>query len=389
MNTAHLNIGYIPLTDAAPLIVAHELGFAEEEGVALSLTRAPSWSTLRDLLAFGQIQAAHMLSSVPVASALGLMAGLPRLNALMVTSLNGNVFGVGAETAKILEKRGYGFDFHDAQTAGLAIANLPRPLRIGVPFVLSMHAELVTIWLSSFGMEAGKDFQIHAVPPQKMAEAIQNNEIDAFCVGEPWGSVTVEKAAGALVLPGAAIWSCAPEKVLAAREDWISDNPVHVSRLMRAVWRACCWLSVRGNRTMAAELLSREDYLALDSEIVDRALSGRFIVNSDGDLRRYPEYLLFEGDGASFPWRSQASWIADHLIRRFGLPASVSAKDAADVFRADLYRQNLEPLGADLPLTSSKVEGALSLATEVPTISGSMILGRNSFFDGQIYDPGQ
>jgi NitT/TauT family transport system ATP-binding protein len=88
-------------------------------------------------------------------------------------------------------------------------------------------------------------------------------------------------------------------------------------------------------------------------------------------------------------WRSQASWIADHLIKRFGLPASVNAKDAADVFRADLYRQNLEPLGADLPLTSSKVEGALALATEVPTISGSMILGRNSFFDGQIYDPGQ
>lgn len=389
MSMLQVKAGYIPLIDAAPLIVAHELGFAEEEGLALELEAAPSWSTLRDLLAFGQIQAAHMLSPVPVASALGLLAGLPRLNALMVTSANGNVFGVSKAMSELLEAGGFDYEFHDATKAGKAIASLPRPLRIGVPFDLSMHSELITLWLSSFGMQKGKDFQIMAVPPPLMARAIENQELDAFCVGEPWGSITVERAAGALILPSAAIWSCAPEKVLAAREDWISENPSAVSALMRAVWRACTWLASPGNKTMAAELLSASDYLGLGSEIVDRALSGRFIVNSDGDLRRFDDFMLFAGDGICFPWRSQGRWIADRLARRFDLTGQAMLDDAEQVFRSDLYRETLLPLGAEMPLRSSKVEGALAQPTEVQTLSGSMILGRNCFFNGEIFDPGQ
>ncbi|MFY0595143.1 MAG: ABC transporter substrate-binding protein [Cognatishimia sp.] len=389
MTKHHIKAGYIPLIDAAPLIVAHEMGFAEEEGVTLALEAAPSWSTLRDLLAFGQIQAAHMLSPVPVASALGLLAGLPRLNALMVTSANGNVFGVSKEMSDQLEAAGFDYQFQDATSAGRAIASLPRPLRIGVPFDLSMHSELITLWLSSFDLEKGKDFQIMAVPPPMMARAIENRELDAFCVGEPWGSITVERAAGSLILPGAAIWSCAPEKVLAAREDWIADNPAAVSALMRAVWRACVWLSTPGNKTMAAEILSADVYLGLGSEIIDRALSGRFIVNSDGDLRRFDDFMLFAGDGICFPWQSQGRWIADRLSKRFDLASNVHLDDAQKVFRSDLYRDNLMPIGAEMPLRSSKVEGALANPVEVPTISGSMILGRNCFFNGEIFDPGQ
>ncbi|UZD90756.1 ABC transporter substrate-binding protein [Cognatishimia activa] len=389
MSGQQIKAGYMPLIDAAPLIVAHELGFAEEEGIALELEAAPSWSTLRDLLAFGQIQAAHMLSPVPVASSLGLLAGLPRLDALMVTSANGNVFGVSKEMSERLEADGFAYPFHDAEKAGLAIASLPRPLRIGVPFDLSMHSELITLWLSNFGMVKGEDFHIMAVPPPMMARAIERRELDAFCVGEPWGSITVERAMGALILPGAAIWSCAPEKVLAAREDWIAENPTAVSALMRAVWRACVWLAVPGNKTMAAELLSSETYLGLGSEIIDRALSGRFIVNSNGDLRRFDGFMLFAGDGICFPWQSQGRWIAERLVKRFNLSADVRPEDAQKVFRSDLYREYLMPIGAEMPLSSAKVEGALDAPTEVPTVSGSMILGRNCFFNGEIFDPGQ
>ncbi|CUI39553.1 ABC transporter substrate-binding protein [Cognatishimia activa] len=389
MSLKIVKAGYMPLIDAAPLIVAHELGFAEEEGLQLELQAAPSWSTLRDLLAFGQIHAAHMLSPVPVASALGLLAGLPRLNAMMVTSANGNVFGLSGAMTKRLEDQGFAFDFKDAIAAGEAVAALPRPLRIGMPFVLSMHAELVSLWLSSFGMVAGKDFLIQAVPPPLMAAAIENNELDAFCVGEPWGSMTVERAAGSLVLPMAAIWSCAPEKVLAAREDWISGNPAVAGSLMRAVLRACVWLSDPGNLTMTAEMLSPDKYLGLSSEIADRALAGRFMINSAGDIRRHNDFLMFEGDGICFPWRSQGRWIAERLIERFGISDAYSAKDAERVFRSDLYRENLLPVGAELPLASSKVEGSLAVPTEVPTVSGTMILGRNRFFNDKIYDPGQ
>jgi NitT/TauT family transport system ATP-binding protein len=387
MSLLPISAGFIPLVDAAPLIVAKELGFAEEEGLDLTLEKAPSWSTLRDMLVFGQIQAAHMLSTVPVASALGLLGGLPRLNALSVMSVNGTVFGISQAMAAKLEASGYGFDFADAQSAGRALATLPRPLRIGVPFALSMHAELVTLWLTRMGLTQPEDFQIQAVPPPLMAQAIGNGDLDAFCVGEPWGSVSVEISAGALLLPGSAIWSAAPEKVLAAREDWTEENPETVARLMRAVWRAGNWLSRPGHLTMLAELLSDEKYLGVSPEVLDRALSGRFMINSAGDLRQTTNFMTFWDEGATFPWKSQAAWIGQQLAQRFGLNVETSADAAKTVFRSDLYRENLGPLGADLPLASLKTEGSLAQTTEVPTVSGSMILGRNRFFDGKIYDP--
>ncbi|SHH02938.1 ABC transporter substrate-binding protein [Cognatishimia maritima] len=387
MSLQLVKAGYIPLVDAAPLIVAKELGFAEEEGLSLALEAAPSWSTLRDLLAFGQIQAAHMLSPVPVASALGLLAGLPRLNALMVTSANGNVFGLSSDMTKRLLDAGFGFDLHDAKVAGQAIATLPRPLRIGVPFALSMHAELVTMWLTHLGLTTGQDFHIQAVPPPLMTAAIERRELDGFCVGEPWGSITVERAAGSLVLPTAAIWSSAPEKVLAVRESWAEENDETVSGLMRAVWRACCWLSDEKNLTMAAEVLSTGAYLGINSEVIDRALSGRFIINSTGDMRRVENFLRFEGNGVCFPWLSQGRWIAERLSQRYGLPETADLAAASQVFRTDLYRKHLFPIGAEMPLRSSKIEGALTQPTEVSTVSGSMILGRDRFFNDEIFDP--
>lgn len=140
---------------------------------------------------------------------------------------------------------------------------------------------------------------------------------------------------------------------------------------------------------MAAELLSASAYLGLNSEIVDRALSGRFIVNSDGDLRRFDDFVLFAGDGICFPWRSQGRWIAEQLARRFDILGTANLDEGAAVFRSDLYRDYLTPIGAEMPLSSSKVEGALGEPMEVPTVSGSMILGRNRFFNGEIFDPGQ
>ncbi|MGR3839496.1 MAG: ABC transporter substrate-binding protein [Cognatishimia sp.] len=383
MSLLEITAGYMPLVDAAPLIVAKEMGFAEEEGLALDLMPSPSWSTLRDMLAFGQIQAAHMLSPVPVASWLGLMNGLPKLQALSVMSMNGNVIGVSPTIADALEALGHSFDFENAKAAALAVAALPRPLRVGVPFLLSMHAELVSLWLSSAGLTAGKDFQIHAVPPTIMAQAIRNGDLDLFCVGEPWGSVTVETADGALLLPGAAIWSAAPEKVLATRADWTDNHPEPASRLIRAVWRAGEWLDQTAKHTALAELLARKDYVGVASDLVDRALSGRLMINSRGEQRSCAQFLQFHKEAATFPWRSQEAWIAERLTERFTPKVPFSGQS----FRSDLYRAALEPLGVAMPLSSYKVEGALGSRSHVRGQSGSLSLGANRFFDGQVFDP--
>ncbi|MDC0738799.1 ABC transporter substrate-binding protein [Cognatishimia sp. SS12] len=389
MSGTVLKAGFIPLVDAAPLIVAKELGFAQEEGLDLELTSAPSWSTLRDMLAFGQIDAAHMLSPVPVASAIGLLRGLPRLNALSVLSTNGTVIGVSQTLAADMAKHGYPFDFNDAARAGAALARQPRPIRIGVPFLLSMHASLISVWLKATGLIEETDFQILAVPPSLMANAMKNGDLDAFCVGEPWGSLAAEKAGSVLILPGTAIWSCAPEKVLAVREDWANTNPAVTGKLMRAVWRAGEWLAQPGNVTMAAEIMATKGELGESADMIDRALFGRMRIDEQGSIRNAPDFMRFSGYDNGFPWQSQAAWIARNLAQRFGLDVATAIKAAHMSFRSDLYRQNLAGLNVDLPLDSAKIEGAFAEDTAVAAVHGQMILAKNHFFDGQIFDPGK
>ncbi|MGH1466431.1 MAG: ABC transporter substrate-binding protein [Cognatishimia sp.] len=388
MTNLRITAGYVPLVDAAPLIVAKELGFAKEEGLNLDLQPAPSWSALRDWLLFGQIQAAQMLAPVPIASALQAKSGLPTLTVLSGLSSNGNVFGISAELLTKLKAKGHSFDFQDAKRAGDALAGLNRHLKIGVPFVLSMHAELVTFWLTKSGLKQGEHFQIVAVPPPLMAQAMRDGILDAFCVGEPWGSVTVETFGGGLLLPGTAIWSSAPEKVLSARNDWVDENPVSVRCLMRAVWRAGEWLANPDHLTTASELLAHSDYLGLPTEIIDRALWGRMIINQSGEMRVTPNFLKFSGVDTCFPWKSRASWIASKLVKRLDIKAADAATTAQLIYRSDLYREYLGPLGADLPLSSSKIEGALDSPTEVAGVRKSLILDQDRFFDGSIYDPG-
>lgn len=382
-----LNVGFIALVDAAPLIVAHELGFAAEEGLALSLTRAPSWSTLRDLLAVGQIEAAHMLAPVPVATALGVGGVATRIDALSVLSVNGTMIGVSNGLAERLRGLGYAFDFADATVAGKAlIAAAAGHLRIGVPFPFSMHAELIHYWLAALGQPA-PGISIHTVPPPLMAQALAAGEIDGFCVGEPWGSVAVETGVGALLLPGSAIWAFAPEKVLAVRTDWAADQPDLTARLIRSVWRAGRWLDDAGNHITGAEILARPAYLDVAAEIIERALTGRFVVSDRGEERQAEPFIAFHHGAAGFPWRSQAAWIGTQLAGRLGLDPDTAATAARAVFRSDLYRQALRGAGADLPGASEKAEGAVSGRLAVASESGKLFLRPDRFFDGRVFDP--
>lgn len=387
MKGAVLSVGFIPLVDAAPLIVAQEMGFAAEEDITLDLRRAPSWSSLRDMLSFGQVEAAHMLSPVPVASALGLGGAGARLSAVSVLSVNGNVIGVSRALAERMRAEGHDFAFNDAHAAGLAlIAATKGGLRIGVPFPFSMHAELIYYWLSALGLPAPQGVSIRTVPPPLMAEAIRAGEIDAFCVGEPWGSQAVETGMGELLLPTCAIWAFAPEKVLAVREDWAERETALLARLIRAVWRAGRWLADPSAHTLATELLARPGYLDMPAEVLERAMTGRLVISPAGEERDVPGFLEFHRGTATFPWRSQAEWIGLQLAARTGLDRMEARRAANRIFRADLHRQALSGI-ADLPGASAKIEGAVRVETSVASASGRLSLLPDGFFDGHIFDP--
>ncbi len=386
MSLTSLRLGYVPLTDAAPLIVAAELGFAAEEGLSLDLIRLQSWAQSRDMLGMGGIDAAHMLVPLPIAQALGLGPAYPRFELAMVLSVGGQAIAVSAALAEAMRAAGHGFGFGDPIAARQALASVvPGLLRVGVPFPFSTQAELVRRWLG--GSDLANRMSIHTVPPPLMADALATGEVDAFCVGEPWASYAVERGVGALVLAGRSIWGSPPEKGLVLTRDFAEGRPEETGRLMRAVWRACRWLDVPENRTTAAELLSRPEYLNLPPELSERGLMDRLHVSALGEVRQYPGFIRFHSGAANFPWRSLAALFARRIAELHGLDEAAAMAEAVACFRTDLYRQHLRSAGADLPGASARIEGAMAHPTAVASEKGQMILGSDAFFDGETFEP--
>ena len=375
MSRTVLTCGYVPLIDCAPLIIAKELGFAAEEGLDLTLIPQPSWSALRDMLALGHLDAAHMLSPMPVALSLGLGGLTANIDSLMVLSANGTVFGASARLADALGVSPFG-----DPTALLAALRTrgPKVLRVGVPFPYSMHRLLLSYWTAS---APDLKVQIVTVPPPRMADAVSAGHVDAFWVGEPWGSAIVGRGVGKILMAGRHVWGFAPEKVLAARHGWVAQNPDTTRHLMRAVYQSARWLDVEKNKPLAVEILGRSDHLNLAAEVIEPAVTGRLTLERGGDPMPVNGFLMFHTHAASFPWRSQAAWIAAQLGAN-----STGIEQAKQCFRTDLYRANLGPIGADLPAASEKVEGSLRQATTVASSRGEMILASDAFFDGRTFD---
>ncbi|NSX56631.1 CmpA/NrtA family ABC transporter substrate-binding protein [Parasulfitobacter algicola] len=375
MSHTVLNCGYVPLVDCAPLVIAKELGFAAEEALTLNLVRQPSWSALRDMLALGHLDAAQMLSPMPVAMSIGL-GGLPaQVDTLMVLSVNGTVFGVSHAVAVDIGPVPFG----DAHALLRALrTKRDRPLRVGVPFHYAMHRLLLSYWTSST-----PDLRIEevTVPPPRMADAVADGFVDAFWVGEPWGSLAVQQNVAQLMMTGRNVWQFAPEKVLAARHDWVESNEDAVRRLMRAIFQASAWLDKPKNKPLAVEILGRSEHLSVSPDLIDPALTGHIVPRQNAPPIAIRHFLQFHKNAATFPWRSQAAWIADQLGAD-----DAGIEKAKACFRSDLYRRNLSGIGADLPGASEKAEGSLQFETAVASTRGHMILAADAFFDGSTFD---
>jgi NitT/TauT family transport system ATP-binding protein len=386
MSRTPLTVGFVPLVDAATLIVARELDFAAEEGLDLALSREPSWSNIRDKVGLGLYPAAHMLAPMPLAMTLGAGALRAPVIAPFILAVNGGAIGVSAALWERLGVEGFG----DAAAAGRTLLRqgAGRRLRIGAPFPHAMHVEHLRYWIEGSGGDPDRDLLLQTVPPPLMAEALGAGEIDAFCVGEPWGSLAVERGVAALLLPTAAIWGWAPEKALGVRADWAQANPDTLAALLRALHRASLWLGRPSNAASAAEIMARPVYVGVAPELIERALTGALVISPGGEVRLSQRFLGLSGPEASFPWRSQAAWIAHRVAPRWGIEdAAALAAAAQGCFRPDLYRAALAPLGVDLPGASSKVEGALDSRIAVASSRGETYLGPDRFFDGRRFDP--
>lgn len=376
-----ITCGFVPLTDCATLVAAHELGFAHQEGVDLMLQREVSWSSIRDQMAVGLLDAAHMLAPMPIAMSTGLSSLTADICAPFMLSANGAVVGVATHLADDI-RQGTGAVFtQDARAAGAALRGLGRRLRIGVPWRFSMHFLLTQYWLSRCGFELSRDVDFITAPPPFMADALAAGEMDLFCVGEPWGSVAVEMGVAELLLLGASIWRFAPEKALGVTAGLRDQRPDALDALIRALHRAAQWVAQPDHRGALAEILARPEYVDAPAERIERALRGSFVVSPTGDVRMATRAIEFHDAQATFPWRSQAAWIGQQLSSE-----GVDRRQAAHVFRPDIYRRALGAEGINMPSASAKLEGALREATELAGTPGPISLGPDHFFDGATFE---
>lgn len=388
-----LTAGFLPLLDSAILVAAREKGFAEEEGIALTLVRETSWANIRDRIAVGHFEVAHMLAPMPIAANLGLTPMRLGLLAPMSLGLGGNAVTVSQELWAAMAGEGAtGPD--DPAAAGAALrAVIERrhrkgddTLRFGVVHPHSGHNFELRYWLAACGIDPERDVEIVIVPPPLTSDAMAAGRIDGFCVGEPWNSVAVAAGLAHIVTVKAAIWRSSPEKVLGVREDWAGEHGSLLERLLRALHRASLWCGAVGNHDELADLLSAPAYLNQPAALLRAALDGE--LETGGGTRRFQDFFVPAQKAAIFPWQSHALWFYSQMVRWGQVSHSAgNAETARRSFRPDIYRAALKPLGVPLPSASMKVEGALAVPTPVGVSAGQLVLGPDGFFDGAVFDP--
>ena len=368
MTRGIIRFGFLPLTDAAIPIVAHEMGFAAEEGVALELSRETSWANIRDRMAVGHFDAAHLLAPMPIAAALQLLPLSSSIIVPMALGLGGNA--VTVSSALWAEMKAHGAtSLSTAREMGAALrqvlqqrtrAGLPK-LVFGIVHAFSAHNYDLCFWLAECGINPMLDVSIAVVPPPLMPEAMQTGHLDGYCVGEPWNMAAVARGTGVIVTSKIEIWKDSPEKVLGVRESWADTHKDELKALLLAFDRSARWCANPGNATALASLLSLPIYLSQPVEVILPALTGSLEIG--GAQRRIPGFLSFDAPHSTMPEPAHAAWFYAQMVR-WG--------------QANLSKQNLE--------RAMKCYGPETYAETI----GVQYRQRDEtggFFDGRIFDP--
>ena len=390
--TEQMTIGFLPLVDACLPILAHEHGFAEEEGLALSFQRDVSWATVLDRLLYGHTDAAHLIAPLAIATTLGRGRPAQPLATPFVLGLNGNAVTMSSELAARVSEPGR---LADPIALGAALAEeararkaAGRTLRFGVVHRYSSHNYMLRYWLAGCGIRPDEDVEIVTIAPPFVADAMATGEIDGACVGEPWNSAAVARGVGVIVLATAQIWRRGVEKVLAFRAPVLEARRPAVEALLRALRKAGAHFVDPANWEENADILARPLYIGADRRLILAAISDRLVLVQGAEPVHYPDFMFQFREAANFPWVSQAEWLYTQLVRWDRLAYSAAdAAAAAQVFRPDVYRSALAGTIAPLPGASSKVEGSLARATAVTAQQGAMVMENNTFFDSRSFDP--
>jgi NitT/TauT family transport system ATP-binding protein len=342
---AKLRIGFIPLADAAALIVAVDKGFTAAEGLDVELVSEVSWSNVRDKLNIGLFDAAHLLAPIAIASSLGLGHVKVPIVAPFGLGVNGNAITVSPALYAAIAAAAEG-NIIDPLVSARALARVitkrnargEEPLTFGMTFPFSTHNYHLRFWMAAGGVDPDEDVRLVVLPPPYMVGSLANGQVDGFCVGAPWNSVAVDLGIGFILHFVCEILPRAAEKVLAVRSRWADEHPQTLLRLIRAHGRAAAFVEDTTNREEVTTMLAAPNRIGVAAEVIRRTLDGRMKVAPDGTMRESDRYLLIGRTGAARPDPVQAAWLYGQMVRWGQAPLSAELLLAAKlVFRPDLY----------------------------------------------------
>ena len=342
-----LRIGFVPLTDAAPLLVAEALGLFDRVGLRVALSAETGWAALRDRLAYGALDAAHLLGPLPIALAAGLGGARADLLAVAGLGANGNTITLSqsladeiGDFAAPLSPTAFAAAIRARAAAGRAAVTL------AVVFPFSSHNYLLRHWLAAGGLDPDRDLRLTVVPPPLVAQRLAEGAIDGFCAGEPWGSHAAAMGAGRIALTTGDIWPDHPEKLLAVRADVVAREREAIVACTAAVIAAARWLDDPQNQDDAVRILASRAFPLLARETIAAALEGR----AGSQMLAAP--LRFRA--ATRPRREQAAWWLGQMRRWGHLPhdiadATALAPWADDSFWREAAQRVAEPAPSTPP----------------------------------------
>ncbi|MEW8297097.1 MAG: CmpA/NrtA family ABC transporter substrate-binding protein [Candidatus Thiodiazotropha sp.] len=369
-----LKFGFIKLTDMAPLAIAYEKGYFEDEGLYVTLEAQANWKVLLDGVIDGQLDGAHMLAGQPLAATIGFGTKAHIITPFSM-DLNGNGITVSNEIWEMMkphvEKQGDGKPAHPIKADALKpvvdkYKQEGKPFKMGMVFPVSTHNYELRYWLAAGGINPGyyaphkgditgqvkADALLSVTPPPQMPATLEAGTIYGYCVGEPWNQQAVFKGIGVPVITDYEIWKDNPEKVFGLTKAFTEKYPNTTIRLVKALIRAGKWLDENdnANRPEAVKILSQSNYVGADYEVIANSMTGTFEYEK-GDKRSVPDFNVFFRYNATYPYYSDAVWYLTQM-RRWGQiseqkPDSWYDKIAKSVYRPDIYRKAAEALIAE------------------------------------------
>lgn len=334
-----LRLGFVPLVDCAPLVIAHEYGLYAKHGVEVELSREIGWATVRDKMAYRELDASHALAPMLVASAAGLGCA-PSLN---VSGLVLNCHGNAITLSEDLWNRGV----RNAEDFGRVVreARDVKTYTLAVVFPYSSHHFLLRQWLKSGGIHPDRDVRIVIVPPPQMVPNLINRTIDGYCVGEPWNSLAVHASAGWCPAISRDLIPNHVEKILMVRREYADQNPERHLALITALLEACRYCQNPGNHEELSRLLAQPRYVNAPPRVIRNSLTGTF---QAGHGRKFAteNFHLFFDEEANRPDFRKMDWIVEEMISTGWVQDAPYLRKLAcqQLFRPDLFDQAIENL---------------------------------------------